>query len=305
VPAKWCGFRSVLCPVDFSEHSRLALKYAEAVARRGNATLTVMYSNDPLLVAAAAVALHDRDIAKRSAEELRAFVDATVPAEATEALRAMSVVSVGRPSDEIIKVARHRRSDLIVIGTHGLTGAGRMLMGSTTVGILQRTAVPVLAVPPSTAADAAVAAGWPGSTIVAAVELDDAAASDVDVAMDLARYWHTSLLLVHVISDIHGPAWVTGDLAAHDRIRVCLAQQRINELAVAARRRVPTRARVICGRPSDEIAALAAAEGSGLVITALRDRRGWFGSKRGAVAYQVLSHAVTPVLAHPSQWRPR
>src|SRR5262249_39205378 len=109
----------------------------------------------------------------------------------------------------------------------------------------------------------------------------------------------------HVITDIDAPAWVKVDLSAHDRIRVSQAQRRINELALNARRRVPTEARVICGRPADEIAALAAGEGTDLVIIAVGDRRGWFGSKRGAVSYHVLSHAVTPVLAHPPRWRLR
>src|SRR6476646_4395633 len=72
------GFRSVLCPIDFSEQSRLALRYAEAVARRGNARLIVSYANDPLLVAAAATALRDRRLAQRSGNELRTFIDATL-----------------------------------------------------------------------------------------------------------------------------------------------------------------------------------------------------------------------------------
>jgi nucleotide-binding universal stress UspA family protein len=137
----------VLCPVDFSEHSRLALRYAEAVARRGKGTLTVTYANDPLLVTAAAVALHDRNIAKRSADELRAFINETLPADAVKALRVKSLVSVGSLADEIMKAAARHRSDVIVMGTHGLTGADRVLMGSTTLSILQRTIVPVLAVP--------------------------------------------------------------------------------------------------------------------------------------------------------------
>jgi hypothetical protein len=40
-------------------------------------------------------------------------------------------------------------------------------------------------------------------------------------------------------------------------------------------------------------------------MTALRDRRGWFGARRGAVSNHVLSHAVTPVLAIPQKWRLR
>jgi nucleotide-binding universal stress UspA family protein len=113
------------------------------------------------------------------------------------------------------------------------------------------------------------------------------------------------LLLLHVIGNISAPSWVKGDLNAHQRIRIARAERQIDALAAAARGRVKTDARVTCGRVSDEIAALAAAERIDLVITALSDRHGWFGSRRGSVSYHVLSHAVTPVLAYPPRWRPR
>ncbi len=303
---RWSGFRSVLCPIDFSEHSRLALRYAEAVALRGDAALTVAHANDPLLVAAAAAALHDRRVAKRSANELQAFIDATLTAGSKKRLRVKSHVSIGNPPDEIMKAAARGRSDLIVLGTHGLTGADRLLMGSTTLSILQRSRVPVLAVPrgdedPTTT----LLPSWPGGRIVAALELDSGSGKDVDIASHLAQWFGSSLLLLHVVSEIAAPAWLRGDLSAHDRIRVAQAQQQIDALATAARRRVKTDTRVICGRAADEIAALAANERTGLLITALRDRRGWFGARRGSVSYQVLSHAVSPVFAHPQQWRPR
>jgi universal stress protein A len=145
--APWAGFRSVLCPIDFSEHSRRALRYAVALALRDKAVLRVLYVNDPLLVAAASAALHDRRFAKRSASELKAFIDATVPASARNRLHLTSHVSIGTPSDRILKAASGRRTDLIVLGTHGLTGAARLLMGSTTSSVLQRARVPVLAIP--------------------------------------------------------------------------------------------------------------------------------------------------------------
>src|SRR5262245_33823015 len=94
----WAGFRSVLCPVDFSENSTLALRYAEAIARRGNAGLTVTYVNDPLLIAAAGAALHDRGLVERSERELDAFVASTLAANTRKRLRVTSHVTTGLPS---------------------------------------------------------------------------------------------------------------------------------------------------------------------------------------------------------------
>jgi nucleotide-binding universal stress UspA family protein len=300
------GFHSVLCPIDFSEQSRLALRYAEAVARRGGARLIVSYANDPLLVAAAAAALHDRRLSQRSVSELRTFIDATLKPDASKRLRLKTQVSVGSPADEILKAAARGGFDLIVMGTHGLTGANRLLMGSTTLSVLQRTTIPVLAVPwTADASNAGPSPSWPGERIAAALELGDSAAgADVEVAARLAKWFGSSLLLLHVVGDIAAPEWLGGDLSAAERIRVAHAQQQVDALATRALRTVRTEGRVSCGRIADEIAALVEAEHIELLITALRDRRGWFGARRGSVSYHVLSHAVSPVLAYPRQWPP-
>lgn len=144
----WRGFRSILCPVDFSGASRAALRCAAAIARRDRATLVVLYVNDPLLVASAAAALNDRQVVERSARTLTAFIARTVAARARAEMRVTAHASSGHAPAEILKEARRRRSDLVVMGTHGATGAARLLMGSTTLTVLMRTKVPVLAVPP-------------------------------------------------------------------------------------------------------------------------------------------------------------
>jgi len=128
---------------------------------------------------------------------------------------------------------------------------------------------------------------------------------EVDVATRLAQWFGSSLLLLHVVTKIPAPAWIKGDLSAHDRIRVGQAQQRIGALAARLGRHVKIDTGVMCGDVADEIAAQIATERAGLLVTALRDRHGWFGSRRGSVSYHVLSHAVTPVLAYPPRWLPR
>ena len=297
----WAGFRSVLCPVDFSEHSRQALRYAEAMAGRSGGAMTVTYANDPLLIAAAAAALHDRQVAKRSLRELESFVNQTLTTNRKRP-RLTCRVSIGTPSDQIMKAASSRRFDLIVMGTHGLTGADRLLLGSTTMSVLQRTSVPVLVVPRREGSG--TLASWPGNRILAPVELDESSPREVESAARLAHWFGASLLVLHVVGGITAPKWLRGDLGAHDRIRIAEAQHRVDALATNAGRYVRTDGRVTCGAIADEIAAVAAGEGIELLVTALRDRRGWFGAKRGSVSYHVLSHAVAPVLAYPQQWRP-
>ena len=280
------------------------MRYAAAVAARANASLTVSYANDPLLVAAASAALRDRTLARRSRGELKRFVETTLSGPRARQ-RLKYRVTIGGADDEILKAARASRADLIVMGTHGLTGVNRLFIGSTTLSVLQRTHVPVLAIPQASGDVEQDVSSWPADRIIAAIELGRDARDEVDAASRIAEWFGGSLLLLSIVDEIDAPSWLQGALTSHERLRVAQAGRELEALEAIAKSRVNAESRVVCGRPADEIAAITALERSSLVITALRDRRGWFGARRGSVSYHVLSHAVAPVLACPPGWRAR
>lgn len=140
-------FRSILCPVDFSEHSRAALRHAAALAASGRGRVTALFVNDPLLVAAATAACDERLLSASTETELRRFVTTTLPAAAARSVR--HVAAIGKPGREIVRLATQQGADLIVMGTHGLGAAGRLFFGSVTDYVLRHTPVPLLAVPPA------------------------------------------------------------------------------------------------------------------------------------------------------------
>jgi nucleotide-binding universal stress UspA family protein len=145
---KWTGFRSVLCPIDFSENSRLALRYAAAVAARGRAALSVVYVNDPLLIAAAAAALHDRHFARRSAQQLREFIEATLVGRGKGDVTTESRFVCGRVADEIAAVAASERTALLITALRDRRGWFGARRGSISYHVLTRAIAPVLACPP-------------------------------------------------------------------------------------------------------------------------------------------------------------
>ena len=297
---KPAAFRSVLCPVDFSEASRLALRYAASLCRRAHVPLTVFYANDPFLIAAAAAALHDRTLARRSQDELDRFVAATLPVRSRKSLVVKTLVATGRPTHTIANALARTKASLVVVGTHGLTGADKVLLGSTTLGLLEQSTVPVLAVPrPGGRRSAPPRPGWPGKWLAVALDLDGNLRLEIENAARLAEWFDSSLYLVHVVSKTTRPPWLEANVAAHDHARVEEARARLETLAAALRPSLKTKVVVRLGHPADEIAALTAAEPIGLVITTLRPKARWFGARRGSVSYHVLSHATTPVLALP------
>jgi nucleotide-binding universal stress UspA family protein len=141
--------RSILCPVDFSKHSRAALRQAATLAGQERGRLTVLYVNDPLLSAAAAAAAYDRRaLAQKSERELHRFAVQALAAVRRKPRSLKLVTVLGKPVHEIVKASSDYRCDLIVMGTQGRGGAARLFLGSTTEGVLRRTDVPVLVIPP-------------------------------------------------------------------------------------------------------------------------------------------------------------
>lgn len=142
-------FRTIVCSVDFSEHSRVALARAGAWARHFGARLIVVTVTQPLLVNAAAAA-YDMDLVRDEVlPELRDFVTKTADACGTGMPPWEAVVVTGEPATEIVALARREHAHLIVIATHGLSGYRKMLLGSTAEKVLRQTGVPVLVEPPA------------------------------------------------------------------------------------------------------------------------------------------------------------
>src|SRR5690349_13182719 len=116
-------FRSILCPVDFSLPSRYAFRYATALARRLRAQLTVLFIDDPLLMTAARHQYGGvRGLVKASRAELVLIVRQSSRNQHTGMdLR----VGARNPADEILRIAKRVRTDLILMGTLGSSRVNR------------------------------------------------------------------------------------------------------------------------------------------------------------------------------------
>jgi nucleotide-binding universal stress UspA family protein len=255
--------------------------------------------NDPLLVAAAAASYDERALAKTSATELKQFVGRAIGA-ASES-RLTCAIAQGDPAGEIERAARRIKADLIVLGTEGLSGARKLFFGSTTERVLRQAKVPVLAVPPAGGGPKA-RAGWPGPTILAALELGPSLGADARAAARVARWFEAGLLLAHVVTPTQAPRWLSASLREHDRERVAGARARLDRLRQSLDGDdLPVDCQVRVGDPAEQIAALATDTGTGLVVVRLRALGGFFGTPKGATTYRVLKGADTPILALPGR----
>src|SRR5688572_1490551 len=136
--------RTVLAAVDFSESSRAALTFAARLAKHAGARLHVVHAQDPLLANAARAAGVDIDAETRA--ELTAFMQSAAPAGDWSPFQE---VADGPAVTVLCDTADRVNADVIVVGTHGMSGVGRVLFGSTTEGVIRRADHSVLVVPDS------------------------------------------------------------------------------------------------------------------------------------------------------------
>lgn len=139
--------KKILCPVDFSEPSELAVKYAASLASLFGAKLHLLHvvehlhGHEHFLI----LALTPQEIAEKmktqAQEQLSRFTSHLDEGSEIEA-----EVREGKAFVEIIKMAREESIDLIVMGSHGRTGLPHILIGSVAERVIRKAPCPVLIV---------------------------------------------------------------------------------------------------------------------------------------------------------------
>ena len=143
MPVGLVPFARILCAVDFSPQSRVALTYALSLATEANGELSVVHVVEvvPQFQELMAPALPDIDAWMNDA---RRRLHEVVPEAARSQCTVSEVVTSGKPYREILLAATDRHSDLIVMGVHGRGVADRFFFGSTTSHVVREAHCPVL-----------------------------------------------------------------------------------------------------------------------------------------------------------------
>ena len=137
-------FETILCPTDFSVAANKAVAYATRLAREADAKLIVMSAVEwPF----------GEDVMYGAVADLRKSIELNASDALTRLLprpgnapRAEAIVAIGKASAAIVKAARARSVDLIVMGVSGRGALDVALLGSTTHHVIREGAWPVLTV---------------------------------------------------------------------------------------------------------------------------------------------------------------
>ena len=289
---------SVLCPVDFSDASRGALRYAAVVANHLKAELIVLTVTDPLLTEAAELSASVEHLPEAINKELQRFTQKTFEGAVTpDAVRLE--VTTGKPAVEILRVAKALPAGLIVMSTHGLTGVRKLFFGSTTERVLRETTVPVLLTPaqdhgPARPDDVKRLV----KRILVPVDLSPATLEQVSSAKNVAAVLDVPVLLTFVVQPVHFAASGLPHMPNLEVERRYRAERSLAELAHCIPENLRPEALVAYGDPAEEIAKVARDRDAGLIVIGLH-ASSMLGPRMGSVTYRVLCLTSTLVLALP------
>lgn len=139
----------ILCPVDFSEPSEHAMRYAVDLAERLGAELHLVHVFQiPAMALPDGAIMGGPDWTTRIMERSEQSLKELAARHADQGIDVKTHLVEGVPFREINRVAREDvKADLIVIGTHGRTGLSHLLMGSVAERVVRTSDVPVITVP--------------------------------------------------------------------------------------------------------------------------------------------------------------
>ena len=275
-------FRRLLVPIDLGPASAHALELALAIAAKDDADVTLLHAFwIPPIAYANGVAVPCERIAEGAREE----VDALVAATKKRWPRVERAWVDGEPRRAIADVARERRPDLIVMGTHGRRGIPRALVGSVAANVVRTSPVPVLTTP----------ARLEKATIrrvLAATDFGEPARHAAHLGAELAASFDAGLTLLHAYEV---PALLS-DAASREAI-ARQARLALDATVADVQKVLPSAdGELGNGDPREVILEAARARNADLIVMGTRARRGLSRLLLGSVAEAIVRTSPVPVL---------
>ncbi|MGA2396100.1 MAG: universal stress protein [Candidatus Lustribacter sp.] len=290
-------FSRILVGIDDSEPASFAVTYAARLARDhgGGLVLASVVNWLPLVAQAASSGAYIDVSAIIDAlrEEAQAVLDRGSEIARRFGVAAERRMPEGDPRDMLVALAREENAGVIVTGTHGRRGAGRMFLGSTAEMVLRSSTIPVItvrnAVAPEREAQRCI------SRILIGVDNSEPSDAALDTVLALPPEDCREVLIYGAV-DVYTPVGVARTAAIEEQHFA--ETEAIVERAVKAahERNVHARGFTLEGRPEDVIVGAAAAAGVDLIVVGSHGRRGLRRFFLGSVAEHVVRSAAAPTL---------
>ncbi|TLU83877.1 MAG: universal stress protein [Chlorobium sp.] len=137
--------KTILCPVDFSDASRNAIRYAKEFALNMHASVYLLNIVEPRPMAVDITLNYvplEEELEKAASDDLREILEGFKK----DNIKAECGVEIGNPADVILDRIEKLDVNLVIMGSHGKKGLSRLIMGSVAETVVRKANCPVLTV---------------------------------------------------------------------------------------------------------------------------------------------------------------
>jgi nucleotide-binding universal stress UspA family protein len=286
-PAK-LSLRHILFATDFSSTARTALHYARAFAKHFGSDVALLHVLPP-----AAYALTPPEAIGQTFDEMYQAADKELEAASHEfaGVPCAAFLQEGRVWEAVNTLAQDKETGLIVLGSHGRSGVGKLVLGSVAEEVFRRASCPVLVVGPR--ARAANGAEIKLRNLLFATDLESNSDVAIRYALALALEFQAHITLLHVIADKEHE-----HLPDHNRIVSYLFHRLFEKIPPDAELWCEPEIVVQCGEPAERILGVADERPADLIVLGLHatthPQRA--AHTPGTTIAQVIRQAECPVL---------
>ena len=144
-----CNFnaiKKILIPTDGSVHSACAAECGISVAKMLGAEIVVVNVIDEVVIEQFSKGTQRETVEQELKQDGQRYIKHILDLVEKEGIKGQSLLTKGRPFEQIVHLAKELNIDLIVMGTSGRGGANKILIGSVTERVIEYSPCPVLVV---------------------------------------------------------------------------------------------------------------------------------------------------------------
>ncbi len=140
------NIQKILIPTDGSDYSMRAAEYGISIAKMLDAQIMVVYVIDEVVLDQLSKVTKRENVEQELKQDGQRYINYILGLAEKEGVKDGFLLAKGRPFEQIVHLAKELNIDLIVMGTYGLRGAEKILIGSVAERVIEYSPCPVLVI---------------------------------------------------------------------------------------------------------------------------------------------------------------
>ena len=287
------SLEKILAPVDFSERSVGAARYAEALSEQFASEVVLLHVMPPPHYEFSSLEVGGTpltELFEARTSQVQVYLDSFLKEELPR-FNPKRVLSDGDPARKIVEYAHDEKMNLIVMPTHGYGSFRRLILGSVTAKILHDADCPVLTGVHLENTPEPEKISF--ETVLAAVDPGQQAAKVLAWASNMAAACQARLVLIHALPPLDKPAGESPESGQRQRLK----QEAIDEIGrLQDNTSSNVEIMVEYGDAPDTVCSAARQIQASLIVIGRSSDAGVLGRLR-ANAYSIIRQSPCPVVS--------